>query len=1025
MDSNRIAAVLSNIGDGVIAANNSGRVDYINNTAEVLTGWNAKEAWGRDFNEIFNLIDYKSGSGLQSPVEKVLMHKTVVGLEKNSALISKNGEQYIVSASCSPIKNSNGEMDGVVVVFRDITRIKEIEEQLIEERNNLEMTFHHSPLGMVIIDNNRKVKQANNSFLEMLGLTYEEVLGLSYGDSINCKNSEEKGCGNNIDCGHCQIKQSISKVFSTGTPLKNIVIPQTVLIDGNPEIHWYNMMFLPANNNGERYVLVLLNDVTESKEREQKLIESNNYTLKMMENFPAMIYKTDKDGKTVYVSKSLCEFTGKNVEELIKNNWLGDVLSEHRECLLVRPAEGLDKTLTNSLELRLKHVSGEYRWVNIVMKPFYDMEGRQDGFIGMGLDINDKKLTETLLYESEKRYRQLFMNLHSGFAYHRLITDKLGNVIDFEFLMVNDAYLKMFNLEGTNVEGRLVSQVFKERVLRLEDGLIKRVVDEGNGAFVDEIYSDLFKRWYSLALYSPQKEHFALLITDIDEKKKSEIDLKRAKEEAEKANKAKSEFLANMSHEIRTPMNGILGMIDLTLLTNLDSEQRDNLMTAKNCSNSLLKIINDILDFSKMEAGKLLIDNVNFDIKLLVEEIFKTQAPLAEKKGIEFNYSFYSGIPQYVIGDPSRLQQVLNNLISNAIKFTEHGEVNITVKKTLTEEDNVELKFAITDTGIGISEPEKEKLFKTFSQVDSSISRKYGGSGLGLVISKQLVQMMGGNIWIESVKGKGSTFYFTVRLKKGDEKTLKKKNEPLSVKTAKPLNILLAEDDEVNKIVISKMLKERGYKIEIAATGVEVLQLHTWNKYDLIIMDIHMPEMDGLEAAKAIREREGELSHTPIIALTAHALKGDRERFLELGMDDYIPKPVKMEELYSVIEAVEEKNKNDHDLKTVRIDDYGNIIWVEHENQNNYVLEDTLFEAVDNASSRLVECLDGKKIELAGKYAHDIKNLCNKIGADGLKSLAFQIELAVRRNNYKDVLYNYLAFDREYKLFKNIYGKDR
>ncbi len=1030
MDNNRMAAILDNIGDGVIAANLDGRIEYFNCIAEKLTGWKSDEALGSAFQEVFPLINIRNEEALESPIYEVLRTHSVVGLKSNSALVSKNGKRLIVSASCSPIRDSKNIVDGVVVVFRDISRIKKIEDQLIEERNNLQMTFRHSLVGMLIMDNQRIVKQVNPAFLEMLGLSEQEVLGRGYGNGIKCIGSREKGCGKGINCGLCEIRSRISQVYKTGIPSKDVVIRQTLINNGLHKSYWYNILIMPIHSAGERFVLLIINDVTDSKEREQRLIETNNFTLKMMENFPAMIWKTDRKGRNVYVGQNLSLFTGKSEAEIINEGWLKYVHPDDRSKLSFEAVQIRNKQGLNISELRLKHVSGDYRWINIIIKPFYDISGKQDGYIGMGIDINDKKLTETLLYESEMRYRHLFMNLQSGFAYHKVLRNSEGQLTDVEFIIANEAYMKMFGIEATSIKGINLKEVFKNDVVfDIDDDIFRKVLEEGEEVSINEVYSEVYRKWYSVGLYSPQKDHFAIVVTDIDEKKRSEIELKRAKDDAENANRAKSEFLANMSHEIRTPINGIVGMIDLTLLTDLNSEQRDNLKTAKSCANSLLKIINDILDFSKMEAGKLLIDSVDFDIKKLVEDTFRQHSTLAENKGLEFNYSFYSGIPQYVSGDPNRLQQILNNLISNAIKFTEQGEVNIVVKKNQTEKEFIELKFSVTDTGIGISDEEKGRLFKTFSQVDSSITRKYGGNGLGLAISRQLVEIMGGQMWIDSQKGKGSTFHFTVRFKPGKPLSDIMDSMPKLTAIASELKVLLAEDDEVNQVVITRMLKERGYKVDVAETGLKVLELYNKNNYDVILMDIHMPEMDGLEATKLIREKEDslKLKHTQIIALTAHALKGDRERFLELGMDEYIAKPVKMEEMYHIIEAtaVNSHKRFKADFKELRIDENGHIMHINEVNIGKYEVNTSLIYEIENVAARLGECIELRDLELSGKFAHDIKNLCNKMGADELKSLAFQIELAVRRNNFKDILYTYLTFDKELKTFKSIYVNEK
>jgi two-component system, sensor histidine kinase and response regulator len=372
------------------------------------------------------------------------------------------------------------------------------------------------------------------------------------------------------------------------------------------------------------------------------------------------------------------------------------------------------------------------------------------------------------------------------------------------------------------------------------------------------------------------------------------------------ASDAKSGFLANMSHEIRTPMNGVIGMIDLLLDTNQTAEQQGFAKTIRSSAYSLLFIINDILDFSKIEAGKMTFEKVGFDLREIVKNTITLMGTLAKAKGLKLNYDIHQDMDTDLLGDPTRLRQVLLNLLSNAIKFSEAGTVFLEIVRTSEIEDEVELSFSVHDSGIGISEETQKKLFLSFTQADASTTRKYGGTGLGLAICRKLVELMGGAIEVSSALGKGSTFKFTLPFAK--QKPLLPLAQTLGAafelsdvpeKGALPLNgnahrVLLAEDNKTNRIVATQILKKLGYTVDIAANGRQAVENFGQKTYDIILMDCQMPEMDGYEATRQIRQLENSqhLKPVQIIAMTASVMAGDHEFCLAAGMNDYTTKPI-------------------------------------------------------------------------------------------------------------------------------------
>ncbi len=513
------------------------------------------------------------------------------------------------------------------------------------------------------------------------------------------------------------------------------------------------------------------------------------------------------------------------------------------------------------------------------------------------------------------KYKKLFMNLPIGFAQAKIIDDPV-NGVSYQIVDANEIFGEYFKLDVSDYTGKNLKES-KIEVLQDINAWFTAYNNSGTkeGDLMDvEITMESLQKVFNTVMYKSEADYINMVVIDITDQKDTENKLSKAIVDANAAYKTQAEFLANMSHEIRTPINGILGMLQLTLMADdLQADYRDNLVTAKNCADTLLRLINDILDISKLEAGKYKIKEETFDIKQAIEETVAAQVPLANNKGLQLDCSFGNNIPKLVKGDGQRIQQVLNCLLSNAIKFTSEGSVRVKIASMDMEGENkVKIRMAVADTGIGISEANMSKLFIRFSQVDSSDTRRYGGSGLGLVITKQIVELMGGNIQVQSKEDIGSTFIVEVPMKvvkASDDASveIEQEEEPavFSINAHSKARILVAEDEPVNQQVIGKLLGMAGFSYDIAENGQKAVELFKQKIYDAALFDVQMPVMDGIAATQEIREIEQKekRKRLPIIAVTARAMFGDKERILENKLDDYIAKP------YNLNDVVETLNK--------------------------------------------------------------------------------------------------------------------
>ena len=990
-----LATTLSSIGDGVIATDVMGNVVFFNTTAEEITGWSISEINNRNFQELFVLIDATTKLIIKSPIDSVLKLGKPIGLKENSALVTKDGGYKYISANFSLIKDEKGSVSGTVVVFRDITRIRNKEVEVSISRNFYLRLFEDFPSIIWKTDLCGNCIYANKKWIQFTGFPQDNRQKFIWFNFL-----------------HPDDKERCHKVYNISFKNRQPYEMEFRVLHKSGEYRWIqsiNSPFYTIDGKFDGYIGTGI-DITERKIAQEGL---KRYQVLSQEGRDIIMF-IETDGRIIDVNEAAVNAYGYTRDEFNKLT----VFNLREPDLLI--TEQIDKAKREGISFETKHKRKDGTFINVEINSKGTIIGGKRVLLSIIRDITEREKAKEELRESQAKYKSLFLNMKDAFAFLKIVFNENNEPADLEYIEVNRSFEEMYNITNDEIVGRSILEEFPNTAKEFMDIVREHYIKYRNldNIPMREYYS--FKgMWVVVSVTSPIDGYLVQTIRDITYRKSAEISLKQAKEAAELANSAKSEFLSNMSHEIRTPLNGIVGMVDLTLLTDLNQEQEENLLIVKSCSNTLLKVINDILDFSKMEAGKLSIEHINFDIKALVEEIIKCHSPSATEKGVELNYAFSSTIPQYLVGDPNRLQQILNNLINNAIKFTPGGEVWVKVKKLNNKDNNVEIQFAVEDNGIGISKENLARIFESFRQVDGSFTRRFGGTGLGLTISKQLSEIMGGSLWVKSEDGVGSKFNVSLKFDIGS----KIEKPPVQLAQVKKINrscsILLAEDDSVNRMVITRILKDRGYYVDNVNNGLQAVGMCDKNSYDVILMDIQMPEMDGIEATRIIRERDKH-KYTPIIAITAYALKGDREKFLSKGMDEYVSKPINVEELLNAITKCVTLSRNNEIKSDVSIcfDESGEI---ELKSREVQCIDETDLAILDELSGLIKELNDTLivgHIASIEMLAHKMKNLASKVGIEELKMISFKIELAARRGDFNKVVEKAKKAQHIFEVFK-------
>ena len=678
-----------------------------------------------------------------------------------------------------------------------------------------------------------------------------------------------------------------------------------------------------------------------SRMRVQAEASSANPVDGLFETAPIGYLEIDPKGVVRRVNRKECELRGFARRELMGKICWNLLPPAERQ----RYREQIERKMSGHIALlpyqrKYLRPDGSTITVEVHEQLLRDQAGRVVGMRLAGIDMTEGKKSEDQAYEAASELRALFQTFPDLFI--RL--DRSGQVVESTGGQSSDQFLSPDKFRGRNLQDLLPASVV-DQVREAQEKARKTKAPQVVEFNVD---GRAGQQVYETRLVPLDWEHSIATLRNItarknDEKRLQEYaqELERKNEELESAlvtardaTQLKSRFLANMSHEIRTPMNGVLGMTDFLLGTNLTEEQQEYAGSIKKSADALLTLINDILDLSRIEAGKLRLDHVPFSLAATVEESSSLFALQARTKGLDFSSAVSSNLPDMLVGDAGRVRQVLTNLIGNAVKFTDFGRIDVEAEMLRPTQDGFLVRFSVRDTGIGIPSEHQSRLFESFTQGDGSSTRKYGGTGLGLSISKQLVELMNGELGVESKPGEGSRFWFTASFGKPPlavapgappKRAIPVPAPPtpapkVPVPAAKPasvpaeksngglrkLRVLLAEDNEINQRIALRLLEKLGLAADAVDNGRAAVEALAQKKYDLVLMDCMMPDMDGFEATAVIRNRERGKGHTPICALTANAMEGDREKCLAAGMDDYISKPVGLDKLREVVERLAE-----------------------------------------------------------------------------------------------------------------------
>ncbi len=770
---------------------------------------------------------------------------------------------------------------------------------LRESRENLATTLHSIGDGVIATDAQGRVTSMNPVAERLCGWPLSEAGGRPLTEVFRIVNAQTREAADD----------PVATVLASGQVVG--LANHTLLLARHGAEYQIADSAAPIRSSDGKTtgVVLVFSDVTEKYAREAAIKAEREQLLSIFNSIDAMIYIADPETHELL-------YTNKKLAGLLQKDCIGE------KCYKV--LQGRDAPCpfcTNQIILEHKPAPYSWEYYNPLLDKHFSIVDRiiqwsdgRDVRFEMAIDITERKQAEEALKASEAKFHSLFASMLELVVLHEIVFDEQGEAVDYRILDCNPAFTASTGLSREHVVGRLATEAYgtdygTDPAPYLD--VFARVALTGEPCSFETYFPPMDKH-FRISAVSHARNSFATVTTDITEAKRTHEALRAAKDAAEAASRAKSEFLANMSHEIRTPLNGILGMLQLIKHTPLDMTQGEYVDVATQSSLRLTRLLTDILDLSRIEAGRLPMVTEPFSLAEALGSVEQLFRPVALQTGVDLRVKVDPAIPESLLGDPLRLQQIFNNLVGNASKFTSSGSIEVTAHPLPEfQAGQFRVLFTVVDTGCGIPDDKLDDIFQPFTQVSEGLRRSHQGAGLGLAICKQLIEIMGGSIDVVSEVGVGTTIYICMPFGLPSSPSRQSATDawssavPLRTMT-RTLRVLLAEDDHVSAVVCKKLLQGIGASVEVAGDGQQALDALRREPFDLVLMDIQMPVMEGVEATRAIRRGEAgeDRKRIPIIAMTAYAMAGDREKLLAAGMDGYVAKPVELDELLDAIQRV-------------------------------------------------------------------------------------------------------------------------